>query len=69
MGEWTAGMPAADGANGFRHWLAAGPLDPAHALHSEDNYLLREDARITDRSQYPFVLSAIAGGATSGAIA
>ena len=60
--------PASD--DGFREWLASGPLDPAHALYSEDDFLLREEARITDRSQYLSVLSAIAGGAaTSGAIA
>jgi hypothetical protein len=56
--------------DGLREWLASGPLDPAHALYGEDDFLLREEARITDRSQYLSVLSAIAGGAaTSGAIA
>ncbi|MGD9702335.1 MAG: ATP-binding protein [Acidimicrobiia bacterium] len=67
-GAAGAFRPAAD--EGFREWLGTGPLDPAHALFSEDDFLLREEARITDRSQYLSVLSAIAGGAaTSGAIA
>jgi uncharacterized protein len=50
--------------------VSLGPLDPAHALFSEDDFLLRDEARITDRSQYLSVLSAIAQGATtSGSIA
>ena len=51
-------------------WLATGPLDPAHALFSEDDYLLREEATITDRSHYLSTLHAIASGhTTSGGIA
>ena len=51
-------------------WLALGPLNPAHALFTEDDYLLREEATITDKSHYLSVLSAIAAGhTTSGGIA
>jgi AAA+ ATPase superfamily predicted ATPase len=52
------------------NWLASGPLNPAHVLFSEDDYLLREEAQFTDRAQYLSILRAIAHGAsTNGAIA
>ncbi|MET8141928.1 ATP-binding protein [Sphaerisporangium sp. NPDC005288] len=44
-------------------WLAKTVLNPAHALFDENDYLLREDPRITDRALYHSILAAIASGA------
>ncbi|MGQ0776639.1 MAG: AAA family ATPase [Pseudonocardiales bacterium] len=44
------------------HWLAGHVLNPAHALFSETDYLLREDPTITDRALYQSVLAGIANG-------
>ncbi|GII81975.1 ATPase AAA [Sphaerisporangium rufum] len=44
-------------------WLARTLLNPAHALFGENDYLLREDPRITDRALYHSILAAIAAGA------
>lgn len=46
-------------------WLAATVLNPSHALFREDQYLLREDPRITAEAPYYSLLQAIAGGRTS----
>jgi uncharacterized protein len=46
-------------------WLATGPLNPAHVLFSEDDYLLREETRFTDRAHYLSILQAVANGATT----
>lgn len=46
-------------------WLASGPLNPGHVLFSEDDYLLREEANLTDRAHYLSILRAIAHGATT----
>lgn len=43
-------------------WLAAGVLNPSHALFSEDAYLLTEDPAISDRALYQSVLAAITSG-------
>ncbi|GGK68370.1 ATPase [Sphaerisporangium melleum] len=44
-------------------WLARTVLNPSHALFEENDYLLREDPRITDRALYHSILAAIASGA------
>jgi len=44
-------------------WLAAGVLNPSHALFTEADYLLTEDPAISDRSVYQSVLSAVTQGA------
>jgi AAA+ ATPase superfamily predicted ATPase len=44
-------------------WLAAGVLNPSHALFTEADYLLTEDPGISDRSMYQSVLSAVTQGA------
>ncbi len=54
-----------DHADDLAEWLAAGPLNPAHVLFSEDDYLLREEATFTDRAHYLSILRAIAHGATT----
>ncbi len=43
-------------------WLAATVLNPSHALFREDEYLLREDPRITAEAPYYSLLGAIAAG-------
>ena len=51
-------------------WLAATVLNPSHALFREDEYLLREDPRVTVEAPYYSLLSAIAAGkASQGRIA
>ena len=53
-------VPAAPGE--LLDWLAAGVLNPSHALFTEDIYLLTEDPAITDRALYQSVLAEIAAG-------
>ncbi len=57
LGERAPGRPA-----DLFDWLAAGPLNPSHALFSEDAYLLTEDPSISDRALYQSVLGAITAG-------
>ncbi len=54
------GPPATLG--NFGEWLATTVLNPSHSLYREDEFLLREDPRITDRSLYNSILSALAAG-------
>jgi len=51
----------------FDHWVAGTLLNPGLALYSrsETGYLLREDPRITHKSLYYDVLSAVARGAST----
>lgn len=46
-------------------WLAGNVLSPGHALFREDEYVLREDPRVTDDGLYLAVLRALAEGATT----
>ena len=46
----------------FDGWLAAGVLNPTHALLREDVYLSAEDRTISDRSLYLSIVGAIANG-------
>lgn len=51
-------------------WLCATVLNPSHALFREDEYLLREDPRVTVEAPYYSLLQAIAAGrAAQGRIA
>lgn len=47
---------------GLSQWLASTVLNPASALFTEDDYLLRENPRIQDRSVYYAILGAVATG-------
>jgi uncharacterized protein len=57
------------GAPGYRELMGGrlplGPLNPGHVLFSEDDYLLREEAQLTDRAHYLSILQAVAHGATT----
>ncbi len=46
-------------------WLAATVLNPSHVLFREDEYLLREDPRVTDEAAYYSLVQAVAGGRTA----
>ena len=56
----NAGTPSKLGELG--DWLAAGVLDPGHALFREDEYLLAEDRGLADRALHLSILSAVAAG-------
>jgi uncharacterized protein len=58
-------VPQADDVDSIGEWLATGPLNPSHVLFSEDDYLLREELQMNDRSQYLSILQVIAQGAHS----
>ena len=60
-----AGVPTR--REGLPEWLAATVLNPSHALFREDDYLLREDPRVTDEATYCSLLQAVADGRTSPA--
>ncbi len=63
-----AGIPRRSGD--LAAWLAATVLNPSHALFREDEYLLREDPRVTVEAPYYSLLQAIAAGrASQGRIA
>lgn len=57
--------PAPTRAEEFTDWLVESVLDPSSALFHEDEWLLGEEPRLTDRTLYLSVLGAIAGGATT----
>ena len=64
----VAGVPS--GPQDLAGWLAATVLNPSHALFREDEYLLREDPRVTVEAPYYSLLQAIAAGrASQGRIA
>lgn len=48
-------------------WLVATVLNPSHVLFREDDYLLREDPRVTDEATYYSLLQAVSDGRTSPA--
>ena len=58
-----AGIPASP--DDLAEWLAATVLNPSHVLFREDDYLLREDPRVTDEAVYYSMLQAVADGRTS----
>lgn len=58
-----AGTPAR--VEDLAPWLASTVLNPSHALFREDEYLLREDPRVTVEAPYYSLLQAIAAGAVS----
>ena len=64
----SAGVP--ERLSEVADWLCATVLNPSHALFREDEYLLREDPRVTVEAPYYSLLQAIAaGGASQGRIA
>jgi AAA+ ATPase superfamily predicted ATPase len=50
------------GPGEFADWLAAGVLNPSHALFREADYLLTEDPGLVDRSLYRSIVAAVAEG-------
>ena len=60
--DLTAGVAVPDSAEDLPEWLAATVLNPSHALFREDEYLLREDPRVTDEAVYYSLLGAVADG-------
>ncbi len=58
-----AGIP--DRPDDLPAWLAATVLNPSHVLFREDDYLLREDPRVTDEATYYSLLGAVADGRTT----
>ncbi len=64
----TAGVPSRP--QDLAAWLASTVLNPSHALFREEEYLLREDPRVTVEAPYYSLLQAIAAGrASQGRIA
>lgn len=57
-----AGTPPPDRLNELPGWLASTVLNPASALFTEAEYLLREDPHVQARSVYFAILGAIAAG-------
>ncbi len=49
----------------FGEWLAAGVLNPSHALFREAEYLLTEDPSLVDRALYRSIIATIAEGAST----
>ena len=63
--DLTASVPIPTRADDLVGWLASTVLNPSHALFREDEYLLREDPRITAEAPYYSLLGAIAAGRTA----
>ncbi len=63
--DLTASFQLPSHPDDLASWLAATVLNPSHALFREDEYLLREDPRITAEAPYYSLLGAIAAGRTS----
>ena len=63
--DLTTSVPVPTGSDEFVGWLSSTVLNPSHALFREDEYLLREDPRITAEAPYYSLLGAIAAGRTS----
>lgn len=62
--DLLAGQAPATTAD-FVDWLAAGVLNPSHALFREADYLLSEDPALVDRSLYRSIVGAVAEGAST----
>lgn len=60
--DLTAAAGAPERPEEVGGWLAATVLNPSHALFREDEYLLREDPRITAEAPYYSLLGAVAAG-------
>ena len=65
--DLAAGVGIPDRSEDLPKWLAATVLNPSHVLFREDDYLLREDPRVTDEATYYSLLQAVADGRTSPA--
>lgn len=63
--DLTADIGIPDSPGDLPAWLAATVLNPSHVLFREDEYLLREDPRISDEAAYYSVLQAVANGRTT----
>ena len=63
--DLTATVAPPSSPEDLGRWLATTVLNPSHALFREDEYLLREDPRITAEAPYYSLLQAIAAGRTS----
>lgn len=68
--DLTAAAGSPSSREDLAEWLSATVLNPSHALFREDEYLLREDPRVTAEAPYRSLLQAIADGrASQGKIA
>lgn len=65
--DLTVSVPTPQNLVDLSEWVAATVLNPSHALFREDEYLLREDPRITKEAIYYSILGAVAAGRTSQA--
>lgn len=63
--DLTVAVDTPASADDLPAWLAATVLNPSHALFREDEYLLREDPRVTDEAAYYSLLQAVASGRTT----
>ncbi len=63
--DLTAAVGAPAHPDELADWLASTVLNPSHALFREDEYLLREDPRITAEAPYYSLMQAIAPGPVS----
>ena len=63
--DLTAGIGVPVRLDDLPQWLAAAVLNPSHALFREDEYLLREDPRVTAEAPYYSLLQAVADGRSS----
>ncbi len=51
----------------FTKWITSTVLNPSHVLFREDEYLLREDPRVTNEATYYSLLQAVADGRSTPA--
>lgn len=65
--DLASNTPVPQDRDSLLEWISATVFNPSHSLFREDEYLLREDPRVTKEAIYYSLLGAIAGGATSQA--
>ncbi|WP_419855075.1 AAA family ATPase [Candidatus Poriferisodalis sp.] len=63
--DLTAGAGVPQNLDELGQWICDTLLNPSHALFREDEYLLREDPRVTSEAPYYSLLQAIAAGRSS----
>jgi uncharacterized protein len=63
--DLVAGTPTPLTTSDLPDWVARTVLNPSHALFREDEYLLREDPRVSKEAVYYSILGAVASGKSS----
>ncbi|MEX2278870.1 MAG: ATP-binding protein [Acidimicrobiia bacterium] len=63
--DLTAAVPNPERLDDLGDWVAQTVFNPSHALFREDEYLLREDPRITKEAVYYSIMGAVAAGKSS----